>query len=188
MVFGQERNALKATTRSRIWTVLGALLVLGTVNWAIASKERIRREGDIIYLKLMPVDPRSLMQGDYMTLRFELAQELEQQKISNSSKTERFHEGQTLWAPITLDARQVASLSRPDETATVLDPRHLRYRIRGGRIWLGTNAFFFQEGQAKTFNNARYGEFRLDKRTGEAVLVGLSDEKLNPLGVDHKTN
>jgi uncharacterized membrane-anchored protein len=49
----------------------------------------------------------------------------------------------------------------------------LRYRIRAGHVWLGTNAFFFEEGTADRFRGARYGEFRVDRGTGEAVLVGL---------------
>ena len=56
---------------------LGALLVLGVVNAAIVGKETIKREGDTVYLPLAPVDPRSLMQGDYMALRFTLVRELE---------------------------------------------------------------------------------------------------------------
>jgi uncharacterized membrane-anchored protein len=57
----------------------------------------------------------------------------------------------------------------------------LRYRIRANRVWLGTNAFFFEEGSAARFNGARYGEFRVDRASGEAVLVGLRDAALKRL-------
>jgi len=60
-------------------------------------------------------------------------------------------------------------------------PMELRYRIRKGRVWLGTNAFFFEEGTAERFRTARYGEFRVDRASGEAVLVGLRDERLAAL-------
>ena len=56
-----------------------------------------------------------------------------------------------------------------------------RYRIREGQVWLGTNAFFFQEGDEPRFANARYGEFRVDAKSGEAVLVGLRDAALKAL-------
>jgi uncharacterized membrane-anchored protein len=46
---------------------------------------------------------------------------------------------------------------------------------------LGTNAFFFQEGDAERFSSARYGEFRVDRSSGEAVLVGLRDDALTAL-------
>ena len=162
------------STWSRTLILLGAALVLGVLNASIVGKERIRRDGATAYLALAPVDPRSLMQGDYMALRFALAQELERD-IAPPGATPR--EGETRWAAVALDARQVAHLAAADAPATM----RLRYRLRGGRVWLGTNAFFFREGDAGRFSGARYGEFRVDRRSGEAVLVGLRDQKLDPL-------
>jgi uncharacterized membrane-anchored protein len=37
-----------------------------------------------------------------------------------------------------------------------------------------------QEGEAARYQGARYGEFRVDHESGEAVLVGLRDEALAP--------
>ncbi len=153
---------------------LGALLVLGAVNFAIVGKEHIKRDGEVVYLALAPVDPRSLMQGDYMALRFALVREIE----SGDAKTGTTqHEGETRFARVALDAQRVAQLAAAD-TAT---PLRLRYRIRNGQVWLGTNAFFFEEGTAERFTGARYGEFRVDRASGEAVLVGLRDAALKPL-------
>jgi uncharacterized membrane-anchored protein len=50
-----------------------------------------------------------------------------------------------------------------------------------GRVWLGTNAYFFAEGTAERYTRAQYGEFRLSPATGEAVLVGLRDADLGSL-------
>jgi len=158
----------------RALIALGALLVLGTVNLSIIGKERIRHDGASVYLALAPVDPRSLMQGDYMALRFALAQELEHGSAGPSSAP---REGETRWAAVALDAQQVARLAAADAPSTL----RLRYRIRSGRVWLGTNAFFFEEGSAERFASARYGEFRVDRDTGEAVLVGLRDAQLRAL-------
>jgi len=158
---------------SRALIALGALLILGAVNFAIVGKERIRRGGEIVYLQLEPVDPRSLMQGDYMALRFALVRQIEGRE--NNEQAAR--EGQVAWAPVALDAQRVARLVEPDAPA----PLKLRYRIRAGHVWLGTNAFFFEEGSAERFTGARYGEFRVDRDSGEAVLVGLRDERLEAL-------
>jgi uncharacterized membrane-anchored protein len=57
----------------------------------------------------------------------------------------------------------------------------MRYRIRDGRVWLGTNAYFFAEGSATRFAHARYGEFRVDRSSGEAVLVALCDDQMKEL-------
>jgi uncharacterized membrane-anchored protein len=150
----------------------GTLLVLGGVNALIAKKESIKRSGDLIYLDLIPVDPRSLMQGDYMTLNFQLARQ-----IDRSFTDSKPREGETRLANIVLDEKRIASFSQ-EPTAT---SQKLRYRIRKDHVWLGTNAFFFEERSGEQYQPARYGEFRLDRDSGEALLVGLRDKDLKPL-------
>jgi uncharacterized membrane-anchored protein len=111
------------------------------------------------------------MQGDYMALRFALAQDLQ----SRVGSTQR--EGETGLAPVMLDLKRVASLAPGAAPGEI----NLRYRIRKGQVWLGTNAFFFEEGAADRFSSARYGEFRVDRKSGEAVLVGLRNEGFDAL-------
>jgi uncharacterized membrane-anchored protein len=163
-------------TARRLLVAAAVALVLGVVNREILAKEAIRRDGAVVFLELRPLDPRSLMQGDYMALRFALADELGQRSREELRGT-LTGEGGFAFAAIRLDASGVGSLA-PEGTSA---PLRLRYRIRGGRPWLGTNAFFFPEGQAERFARARYAEFRLDPDTGEAVLVGLRDAALKPL-------
>jgi uncharacterized membrane-anchored protein len=157
-----------STAITRIVTLVAGLLVLGAVNYAIYAKERVVREGEVVFLELAPVDPRSLMQGDYMALRFRLADEIEAAR-SSGSLDERARS-----VPISLDERRVATLGASEA------PR-FAFRIRNGAVWLGTNAYFFTEGTAPRYTAARYGEFRLESGTGEAVLVGLRGADLEPL-------
>ncbi|WP_129645208.1 GDYXXLXY domain-containing protein [Peristeroidobacter agariperforans] len=159
---------MMGSTLTRAITALGAILVLVAVNHSIRAKERIISTGEPIYLALAPVDPRSLMQGDYMALRFQLADQLSAEYTANISN---------LRAPIVLDARQVATLAGQGIPTDLF----IRYRLRDGGAWLGTNAYFFEEGAAARFTNARFGEFRLDRDSGEAVLVGLRDAELKAL-------
>ena len=137
-----------------------ALLVLVAVNVSIAAKESIKTEGERIYLALAPIDPRSLMQGDYMALRFEIAARI---------STEQSGSAGLIVAP-----NGIATFN-PDQGAPGL---RIRYRIRNEQVWLGTNAYFFEEGQAARYAGARYGEFRVDRDSGEAVLVGLTGDDL----------
>jgi uncharacterized membrane-anchored protein len=152
------------TSFTRWLLVAGAVLVMAAVNWSILAKERIKTNGERIYLVLAPVDPRSLMQGDYMALRFDIADRIDA-KVSGR-------------APLLLDPQGVATLN-PDPDAAGL---RIRYRVRNGRVWLGTNAYFFEEGTAQRFERARFGEFRIDRESGEAELVGLRDEQLQEMG------
>ncbi len=169
---------------TRALIAIGTLLVLGGVNYSIAHKESIKRGGEIIYLDLAPVDPRSLMQGDYMMLDFQLARQISNSfatpktarvaGISEHVPNERPREGETRMADIALNEKHVASFSHVPTATT----QKLRYRMRKDRVWIGTNAFFFEEGRAGQYAKARYGEFRLDAASGEAVLVGLRDKDL----------
>ena len=160
--------ALVNATLTRALILVGAVLVLGGVNYSIFAKERIVRSGEIIYLELVPVDPRSIMQGDFMALRFKLASDIEAARTSGALAMDQFA------APIHLDGRGVASL---DAAGTL----HIRYRVRNNAIWLGTNAYFFEEGTAQRYSGARFGEFRLDRESGEAVLVALKGDGLKAL-------
>lgn len=153
----------------RALTVVGAVLVLGAVNASIYGKERVIRDGETIYLELAPVDPRSLMQGDYMALRFQLAGRIEGWRETEGR-------GRLRTAPLNVDERGVATLSEEGDGSL-----GIAFRIRDGRVWLGTNAYFFAEGTADRYESARYGEFRVDPSSGEAVLVGLRDAELDPL-------
>lgn len=154
-----------STALVRTLIVLAALLVFGSVNYAIYAKERTIRHGEVVYLELAPVDPRSLMQGDYMALRFSIATKVRPDPASGR-----------IW--LQLDDRRVADIARsPTESSLPL-----RYRMRKGDVWLGTNAYFFEEGSADRFAGARYGKFRVDRHTGDAVLVALCDDELRELG------
>jgi uncharacterized membrane-anchored protein len=148
----------------RIWIAVGAALVLGAVNFSILGKERIKSNGEVVYLEIAPIDPRSIMQGDYMALRFRLAQQI-QERVKPLPD-----EGMTGDAEIVLDQKRVANLALGAPSKL-----KIRYRIRNGAVWLGTNAFFFEEGTGDRYARARYGEFRVDRDSGEAVLVGLRD-------------
>lgn len=160
--------------QARAWTLLGALLVLGALNWAWAGKAWIQANGREVLLPLAPIDPRSLMQGDYMALRFALTDEIEAARVDGTlpATARARYEGDFGRVPVRIDPQGVVTA---DWQATAPELQ-LRYRLRHGRVWLGTNAFFFEEGQAERYNPARYGVFRVHPQSGEAVLVALADE------------
>jgi uncharacterized membrane-anchored protein len=155
-----------------LWIWIGLFCVLGGAGWGVWSNERILAAGRIVRLELAPVDPRSLMQGDYMALNYALGNALRQ----SPSRADGY-------AVLRLDARQVATLLRGQAERVPLagDELLIRYRVRNGQVRVATNAFFFEEGRAAEFGSARYGEFRLDAR-GEPRLTALLDADLHRLG------
>lgn len=154
--------------------ILAGVAVLAAANYTIYSRERHLAEGTVVLLELAPVDPRSLMQGDYMALRFKA----EDDAFGRARVTE-VGDGHII---VSVDDRGVGQFVRRDG-GEALAPREvrLRYRIRDGRVKFATNAFFFQEGHAKHYERARYGEFRV-ARSGELLLTHLRGEKLETLG------
>ena len=56
--------------------ILAGLIILALANYSIYSRERLLTEGNVVFLQLAPIDPRSLMQGDYMALRFQVANDV----------------------------------------------------------------------------------------------------------------
>ncbi len=171
--------------RSRWIVIATTAVVLAVVNWAIWQKEHHLAEGEIVYLELAPVDPRSLMQGDYMVLSFALANRIRMQRA-----IDRHEEADGNVMPtaangrviVRLDEASIAHFQRLDDgTPLGDDERRLRYRLRHGNVRFATDAFFFQEGHAERFEPARYGQFRANEH-GELLLEALYDASLNRLG------
>ena len=159
----------------RKWVVIASTIaLLVAVNVGIASRERLVEQGRVVLLELAPVDPRSLMQGDYMALRFRAAE-----GARTGAEVLQFADGKLV---LGVDARHVGTFRRLDAgTPLAADEALLRYRIRNGQVKLATNAYFFEEGRADDYARARYGEFRV-AQDGDAILTGLRDANLAPLG------
>ncbi|MBT2773033.1 GDYXXLXY domain-containing protein [Halomonas sp. ISL-60] len=155
--------------------IVATLLVLAVVNWAIWQKERHLAEGEIVYLVLAPVDPRSLMQGDYMALNFALGNQI-QSALHQSEHDANSLKARNGYVVVHLDEQRIAHFQRLDEGSPLRDDeRRLRYRLRSGQVRFATDAFFFQEGHGERYESARYGQFRVNEQ-GDPLLVSLHDE------------
>lgn len=145
--------------------VIGAMtvVILAFVNFQIAGKERIVRDGMTVLLELAPVDPRSLLQGDYMALRYAMAGEVAQAAAQKGVRDGRI--------VIELDENGVARFVGIYEGGSLGDGQHLlRFRKRGESVRLASDAWFFEEGTGEDFRGARFGELQVAE-DGAAVLV-----------------
>ncbi|HEX8821906.1 MAG TPA: GDYXXLXY domain-containing protein [Archangium sp.] len=157
--------------RSRV--IFGGLaLVVVALLVLVIRKERVLAHGTPVLLELAPVDPRSLMQGDYMVLDYAVSRELARSEAPRQSLL-----------VLRLDENGVGRFLREQTPGTPLAPDEvlLRYKERDGRIRLGAESFFFQEGHADLYAGAKYGELRVAE-DGSSVLVGLRDAERQPLG------
>ena len=155
-----------------LWGVL--LLILAVVNSQIVGKELILDQGGTMLLELAPRDPRSLLQGDYMALRYRMTDEVGR-NLSNVASADGH-------AVVRLGEYGVASFVRVHNANTPIGvgEKLLYFRKRGESVRVASDAFFFQEGDGEVYRNARYGELRVDG-DGSAVLVGLRDGAFDAL-------
>jgi len=165
------------------FALVSLAIILCLVNWSIAGKEKHLAGGKIVYLALAPVDPRSLMQGDYMALHFRLSDDVHKALPKSKENKRRRHNvvASDGYVVINLDERNLGTFNNLyNDQVLSKDEILMRYRARNGRVKFATNAYFFQEGRGKDYQPARYGQFRVDDK-GELLLAALYDKDLNKL-------
>jgi len=166
----------------KIALIVGVIILL-LINLSIMNKEKLLAEGEIVYIDMAPLDPRSLMQGDYMVLRFPLASQVMAELDQTDGTDRELANGRFV---VSLDKNRVATFQRvvPDIFENTQDLKEneafLRYRLRKGQVRLGGHAFFFEEGTDGDYQKARYAQFRVAE-DGEMILVDLYDESLNKI-------
>ena len=161
---------------SRIFLLLGGLaLILVVANRDILAKRQTIAEGRLVLLEIRPADPRSLLQGDYMALWYS------ERLIPPEEVSAALPRSGT--AIVALEPDGVARFVRIDDEAPLAaGEQRLRFKhARGsGTLQYGAEVFFFQEGDAALYNEAKYGVLRVDA-DGNSVLVGLADAGRNML-------
>ena len=150
-----------------ILILINLIILLGLFNNSILKKEELLSNGQTILLELAPVDPRSLMQGDYMRLNYDISNNIDTDSISKRG-----------FCVVKLRENGVAEKVRIQENRTPINDNEflIEYTSRGWRgINIGAESYFFQEGDAKKYEKAKYGGIKVDNK-GNSLLVGLYDE------------
>ena len=152
-----------------------SLIVFVFFNFAVWRKEQLLASGASVLLELAPVDPRSLMQGDYMRLNYQITSDPRVVEATHAADAD----GELV---VSADADGVARFTRVHQGEPLApDERLLRYRRRADGVRVATESFFFEEGRADVYAQARYGELRVSAG-GETLLVGLRGERFELLG------
>ncbi len=160
---------------SRILITTNLILLLGYFNWSVYKKEQTLKNGHLVLLQLVPVDPRSLIQGDYMRLNYkEASSDLPDDQTDTRG-----------YAILQTDSNQVGKIVRLQNTLEPVNGNELiiKYKIINKRLFLGAESFFFEEGQDTLYQKAMYGGLKVDDK-GQSLLVGLYDKDFNPIQPD----
>ena len=192
--------------KAPIWLVgVFVIALLGAVNYKVQQFEDVLATGKPIVLKIAPVDPRSLMQGDYMVLNYAILSEFQQSQVlpesnesleSNepidtveSNETTGIDEsspsGKTAYILVHLDKNHVATFCE-EQSEIPTDFKHctpnvyLPIRYKGGRLpKLPSQDYFFAEGKGEYYAQAEYAEYRF--KDGILLLARLLDKDLKGL-------
>lgn len=155
------------------WLVvlLNLSVILFFFNKSIIDKEKILSNGKLVLLKLAPVDPRSIMQGDYMRLNYEIARNISSDSIAKRG-----------YCIVTLDKDGIASKVRLQNDRTPIRAGEYAIVYTAGKwsLNIGAESYFFEEGKGIKFDSAVYGGIKIDNNGG-GILVGLYDKNLKKI-------
>lgn len=144
--------------------ILNLIGLLCYFNLSVFKKEDILKNGKLVLLELAPVDPRLLMQGDYMNLRYAIGTNLGTEDVPKRG-----------YFVLQLDKNGVAKRVRIQKHKEPLHENEYIINYHGANRWqvsIGADSYFFQEGDAHKYEEATYGGVKLDNK-GNSLLVGL---------------
>ena len=145
---------------------IGGLAIAGLFGSQIKALETIKTEGDTVLLDLRPVDPRALMMGDFMALRYA-------EEMPAGLPKEVPPKGQFV---LSLDENRVGTFNRlSDGSNLAANEIKINYIRRKRGVTFGAPRYYFQNGTAELYEQADYGVFKIAP-SGRAILVGLADE------------
>lgn len=151
----------------RVVILINLIILLGFFNNSILQNEKLLSEGQLILLEFAPVDPRSLMQGDYMIVRYAISNFIYSDSIPKRG-----------FCVVGLEENGVAETIRIHENNKPIYDNEFLIKYTKRREWgvnIAAESYFFQEGEAYKYRNARYGGIKVDNQ-GNSLLIGLYDK------------
>ena len=174
----------------KLYILAVLMLFFAGYAFSVQKMETVLADGRTILLSLAPVDPRALLMGDYMDLRYivntDIRAALSKARAArdggNASQTKSraentAAEGFAVLSIVNEPVPQGASFIRLDDGKPLLPEEFLlAYKVRGHTVATVATAFYFQEGTARQYEKARFGQFKVADN-GKTVLVGLCDKQ-----------
>jgi len=151
----------------KLWVFATLILILFLINVSIYQKEQHLTHGRTVCLAMAPVDPRSLMQGDYMRLRFTLGDTI-YSALSKEHQTSRLGfnlENRDGYARLRLESNCTTEfLTLTQKPSAQKNSIAIHYRVRNGRVKIATNTFFFKKEPASIMTKQPMAFSRSTKR------------------------
>lgn len=170
--FLANENTTVSFVRRKWLPVLAVIaLQLTIIGVQVGKSEALLAEGESIRLELQPVDPRSLLQGDYVILRYSISSlELKPEPNMNEKVSVGLvqnEDGVYEYSGSFMKGRaEEASLAKADVWITG------RYK-GNGQIEYGIENYFVSEGTGRELEEkAKFANVKVSK-SGDAILLSL---------------
>jgi len=162
----------------RVAVIVVIFLQFALVVGSVLSNELKLRSADEIIVRLAPLDPRSLIQGDYVILAYSFERDARKELRVNASESLRFpnntvhvlltpQDGEYIFKDISV--KKIEEIPLGD---IVLKGKVARY----SRINFGIENFFVEENTGREVErNARFAKLKVTS-SGEAFVVDLLEE------------
>jgi len=164
----KELMRIMSNKMKKILIVVNIVLLFVITGFSAQKEESYKKLDSYFYLELRPVDPRSLLQGDYMTLNTEFIYQNksydyyeEEKKEETEQERERreLAEAKKAYIAIRLDGNKVAKFVKlAKEKTDEKDLLFIAYKSNGYSVDINANSYLFQEGTGDKYENARYAK------------------------------
>ncbi len=150
----------------KLLVVLNLILLIVVFGYSVIKEENNLKK-NTFYIKTSPVDPRSLIQGDYMVLNY---------NITDSARIEAVNIRKG-YIRIKINDLKIAEFIRVDKEYVPPSNNEIsiQFQKNSSNIDIGVNSYLFQEGTGNKFQMAQYAEV-IELKNGKLRLKSLLDK------------
>ncbi|ODB53664.1 hypothetical protein A7311_04800 [Paenibacillus polymyxa] len=170
--FDADHRSFSFMRLSPLLIAIVIVLQLGIIGYQTVRSETLLATGASIKLKLAPIDPRSLLQGDYVALNYDISPPPSKTPLQE----EEWSRGKVK-VVLTPDNQGVYVADRLYQDGEKLASHEviLNGQWYGSRIVYGIENYFIPEGTGRTVEqNAHFAHIRVS-RNGDALLERLAE-------------
>ncbi|BBA52411.1 GDYXXLXY domain-containing protein [uncultured Fusobacterium sp.] len=150
----------------KLLVVLNLILLIVAFGHSVIREENNLKK-NTFYIKTSPIDPRSLIQGDYMILNYNITD-------SARKEAENIRKG---YIRIRINDLKIAEFIRIDKEYLLPSNNEISIYFQkiDFNIDIGVNSYLFQEGTGNKFQKAEYAEV-IELKNGKLRLKCLLDK------------
>ncbi len=155
-----------------ILILLNLIALLAFVNYSSIQKEKILKDGKLIFLELIENNAKApLIQGDMVSLKYKIVKGLIFDTLYKRG-----------YVVVKLDSNSIAERIRFQQKPNPINENEYLIEYSKGYFSLniGAENFFIQQGDAKKYAVSKYGAVKVDAN-GNSLLMGLYDEHLKKI-------